>query len=61
MQECEKSYSVDYAQDIHKGGSSYSVSRVPEDIMLEIKTNGPVEGAFSVSILPSSSCFLGLL
>lgn len=46
--QCEKGYNVSYKADKHKGQKHYSLSRQPEQIMAEIMTNGPVEGAFTV-------------
>lgn len=45
---CEASYTVDYSADKHYGQKSYSVSESEHAIRNEIKTNGPVEGAFTV-------------
>lgn len=48
VKKCEAGYSVKYADDKHKGRSSYSIGRQPVQIQKEIMTNGPVEGAFTV-------------
>lgn len=45
---CQSSYNVDYKADRHYGKTSYSIARHPEKIQVEIMTNGPVEGAFTV-------------
>jgi cathepsin B len=45
---CIPEYKVPFKQDKHFGKSSYSVSRHPQQIQMEIFQNGPVEGAFSV-------------
>ena len=44
---CIAGYSKTYKQDKHYGQRAYSVRGV-ENIMTEIMTNGPVEGAFTV-------------
>jgi len=45
---CESSYSTSYADDRHYASSAYKVSDNEEEIMKEIMTNGPVQGAFTV-------------
>lgn len=45
---CETNYKTSYADDEHKGSSTYNVERKAESIMQEIYKNGPVEAAFSV-------------
>jgi len=45
---CEAGYNVSYTQDKHFGMSAYAVKREETQIMTEIMTNGPVEGAFTV-------------
>ncbi|KAK3087280.1 hypothetical protein FSP39_004004 [Pinctada imbricata] len=45
--ECESGYNVSYTKDKHYGATAYSVRGV-QQIMTEIMTNGPVEGAFTV-------------
>ncbi|XP_067008596.2 cathepsin B [Anabrus simplex] len=45
---CEDGYSITYKKDLHFGKSSYSIENHPSQIQLEIMTNGPVEGAFTV-------------
>ncbi|XP_018016997.1 cathepsin B-like [Hyalella azteca] len=50
QKECEPGYSVDYKHDLHKGKKSYSLANDEMQIMYEIMTNGPVEGAFSVYV-----------
>ena len=44
---CQPGYPKTYEQDKHYGKTAYSVRGVDE-IMTEIMTNGPVEGAFTV-------------
>ncbi|SPP89324.1 cathepsin B [Drosophila guanche] len=46
--QCQTSYNVEYTKDKNFGSKSYSVRRNVRDIQLEIMTNGPVEGAFTV-------------
>ena len=41
-------YYVTYDDDKHYFSSHYSISSDPTEIMKEIYTSGPVEGAFSV-------------
>ncbi|CAG9761295.1 unnamed protein product [Ceutorhynchus assimilis] len=48
VQQCEKTYTITYDQDRHYGSKAYSVASRVEQIQMEISTNGPVEGAFSV-------------
>ena len=55
LRSCEASYDSDYKSDLRKAKSSYSTSSKPEDIMHEIMTNGPAEGAFEVSHFLSCS------
>ena len=45
---CISGYNVTYEKDKHHGASAYSVRRSENEIMTEIMTNGPVEGAFTV-------------
>lgn len=45
---CRSGYNASYSDDKHFGVSAYSVDSEPTQIMKEIMTNGPVEGAFSV-------------
>lgn len=47
---CEDGYNVDYRDDLHTGKKSYSLVNDQKQIMYEIMTNGPVEGAFSVYV-----------
>ncbi|KAG0727504.1 Cathepsin B [Chionoecetes opilio] len=47
---CENAYSVPYESDLHRGGQAYSIAKDQEQIMAEIMTNGPVEGAFTVYV-----------
>uniref|UniRef100_A0A1I8G8E4 Cathepsin B-like cysteine proteinase n=1 Tax=Macrostomum lignano TaxID=282301 RepID=A0A1I8G8E4_9PLAT len=46
--QCIKEYNSTYQQDKHFGASAYSVRSNEQQIMTEIMTNGPVEGAFTV-------------
>lgn len=47
--ECENpDYKVSYEKDLTHGQKAYSVHQNQEDIMRELMTNGPVEGAFTV-------------
>jgi len=45
---CESSYNSTFANDKRFGKSAYSISDDETQIMTEIMTNGPVEGAFTV-------------
>uniref|UniRef100_A0A1I8FPY3 Pept_C1 domain-containing protein n=1 Tax=Macrostomum lignano TaxID=282301 RepID=A0A1I8FPY3_9PLAT len=46
--QCIQRYNSTYQQDKHFGASAYSVRSNEQQIMTEIMTNGPVEGAFTV-------------
>lgn len=46
--QCESSYDVPYAKDLHYGSKSYSIRSAVPQIQAEIFNNGPVEAAFSV-------------
>jgi len=45
---CQQGYNVSYTDDKHYASSHYSVSDDQIEIMKEIYSNGPVEGAFTV-------------
>jgi len=45
---CRQGYNISYTDDKHHGKSTYTVSSDQNEIMREIMTNGPVEGAFTV-------------
>ncbi len=46
---CEnKNYKVDYNQDLTHGQAAYSLHQNEKEIMRELMTNGPAEGAFTV-------------
>jgi len=45
---CESSYNGTYTADKHFGKTAYSIKDDQTQIMTEIMTNGPVEGAFTV-------------
>jgi cathepsin B len=47
-QSCEAGYKKKYNDDKTRGYTAYSVERDEKQIMTEIMTNGPVEGAFTV-------------
>lgn len=48
MRTCEGNTSISYKDDKHYGASAYAVGSSVEKIQMEIMTNGPVEGAFTV-------------
>jgi len=48
IKKCESGYSLPYGKDKHYGVSAYSIGQDVEQIMTEIMTHGPVEGAFTV-------------
>lgn len=48
VKKCEASYNSTFAADKKFGKSAYSISSDEQQIMTEIMTNGPVEGAFTV-------------
>ena len=46
---CEnKDYNKNYKDDLTHGQKPYSVPETEKDIMIELMTNGPVEGTFTV-------------
>ena len=46
---CEnKEYNKKYKDDLTHGQKAYSVPETQKDIMVELMTNGPAEGAFTV-------------
>ncbi|CAH8429850.1 unnamed protein product [Schistosoma guineensis] len=47
-QTCQKSYKIPYAQDKHRGKSSYNVAAYEMSIQKEIMKYGPVEASFTV-------------
>ncbi|XP_066569398.1 cathepsin B-like [Amia ocellicauda] len=48
LNKCEDGYTPTYQLDKHYGKNAYSVPSQVEQIMSELYTNGPVEGAFTV-------------
>merc|ERR1711993_64264 len=52
---CEnKQYNTKYNEDLTYGQKAYSVPQNEKDIMVELMTNGPTEGAFTVySVFPN--------
>ena len=50
VKKCETGYGKDYEGDLHTGKESYSLPSDERQIMYDIMTNGPVEGAFSVYV-----------
>ncbi|KAK8379725.1 hypothetical protein O3P69_019610 [Scylla paramamosain] len=50
LKKCEDSYTVSYESDLHHGAKAYSIPKDQTQIMQEIMSNGPVEGAFTVYV-----------
>jgi len=47
---CQASYNGTYHDDLHSAKKAYSLANDERQIMYDIMTNGPVEGAFSVYV-----------
>lgn len=47
---CQASYDKNYQDDLHSGRKAYSLKEDERQIMYDIMTNGPVEGAFDVYV-----------